>query len=402
MNGGERGASDTPEGSSGNGWLGPAPRSSEIAATLFAGVTGIMFAGVGPLLLGSLEHAGRLSTSQIGQAGTIELLTIGLAAGLTGAVAGTQRLRPLAMVCGLMIMLFDALTILLDGWMLVLIRGLAGLPSGALVWLMTALIVRAPRPERWAAIYLTVQTLAQFVVVAALGSWILPKFGVNGGFAVLAALGAMAMFAGAAVPRGFAGLPVTDAGSHGPPTPRGLAALAAAFCFNAAILAIWIYIEPLSRQSGHPAGTAEFALALSLAAQVIGGLLATLLAGRIRWLPALLASQGAMTLLMLIFASTSDRDSFLVAAALFGGLWMFAAPLLVPLAIEADPTRRSASLSSGAALLGCSAGPLLTSMIVTARNVRGAAIAGCVLMAAAIAIVVLVHSTRTKPDDTGP
>ena len=66
-------------------WLGPRPSAIEMAATLFAGVTGIMFAGVGPLLLGALEHAGRLSAAQIGQAGMIELLTMGLAAGLTAA-----------------------------------------------------------------------------------------------------------------------------------------------------------------------------------------------------------------------------------------------------------------------------------------------------------------------------
>lgn len=400
MSGGESSASDRPEGTPG-GWLGSPPAPSEIAATLFAGVTGIMFAGVGPLLLGSLEHAGRLSTSQIGQAGTIELLALGLAAGLTGSVAGTRRLRPLAIVSGLLIALFNGLTIWSDGWSLVVLRGLAGLPSGALVWLMTALIVRAPRPERWAAIYLTVQTLAQFVVIAALGSWILPSFGVNGGFALLAALGAMAMVAGAAIPRRFFPLPVTDAEPSGLPTPRGLSALAAAFSFNAAILALWIYIEPLSRQSGHPAGTADLALALSLAAQVVGGLLATLLAGRVRWLPALLASQATMAMLMLLFASAPGRDPFLVAATLFGGLWMFAAPLLVPLAIEADPTRRSASLGSGAALLGCSAGPLIASMMVGAGNVRVAAIAGSCLMAAAIAIVLLVHSTRrTKSEPT--
>lgn len=401
MSGGESSASDRPDGSPGDGWLGSPPAPHEIAATLFAGVTGIMFAGVGPLLLGSLEHAGRLSTSQIGQAGTIELLALGLAAGLTGSVAGTRRLRPLAIVSGLLIALFNGLTIWSDGWSLVVLRGLAGLPSGALVWLMTALIVRAPRPQRWAAIYLTVQTLAQFVVVAALGSWILPSFGVNGGFAVLSVLGAMATVAGAVIPRRLSPLPVTDTEPSGLPTPRGLSALAAAFCFNAAILALWIYIEPLSRQSGHPAGTADLALALSLAAQVIGGLLATLLAGRVRWLPALLASQAAMAMLMLLFASAPGRDPFLVAATLFGGLWMFAAPLLVPLAIEADPTRRSASLGSGAALLGCSAGPLIASMMVGAGNVSVAAVVGSCLMVAAIAIVLLVHSTRrTKSEPT--
>src|SRR5204862_131615 len=92
-------------------WLGPAPSVRERAATLFAGVAGIMFAGVGPLLLGALEHAGRLSAAQIGQAGTVELLTMGLAAGLTGALVGAQRLRLLTILCGALMALLNAATI---------------------------------------------------------------------------------------------------------------------------------------------------------------------------------------------------------------------------------------------------------------------------------------------------
>ncbi|WEK44072.1 MAG: hypothetical protein P0Y64_04360 [Candidatus Sphingomonas colombiensis] len=388
------GAATAGEGADGRVWLGPRPATIEIAATLFAGVTGIMFAGVGPLLLGALEHAGRLSAPQIGQAGTIELLTMGIAAGLTGALLGTQRLRPLTIACGLLMALFNSATLWCDGWALVAVRGLNGLPSGALIWLMTAMIVRAPRPERWAAIYLTVQTLAQFVVVATLGPWVVRPYGADGGFAVLAAMGVLTAFAGFAVPRMFTPLPVATDEPSGIPTPRGLAALAGVFCFNAAILAVWIYVEPLSRQAGHPAGTADLALSLSLAAQVTGGTLATFLAGRMRWLPALLGSQAAMAALMLLFAQLPGSGVFLLASALFGGLWMFAAPLLTPLAIEADPTRRAAVFGSGAALLGCSAGPFFASLAVSDADVRGCAMLGAGLMAAAIAIVLAVHLTR--------
>lgn len=378
----------------GRGWLGPPLSAIEMTATLFAGVAGIMFAGVGPLLLGALQHGGRLSAAQIGQAGMIELLSMGLAAGLTGALVGTRRLRALAVACGLLMALLNVVTMWCDGWMLVAVRGLIGLPSGALIWLTTAMIVRAPRPERWAAIYLTIQTLAQFLVVATLGPWVVRPYGADGGFAVLAMFGVLTAVAGIWVPRAFAPLPVAEDEPGGLPSPRGLTALAAAFCFNAAILAVWIYVEPLSRQAGHPAGTADLALSLSLAAQVVGGTVATLLAGRMRWLPALLGAQVMMAVLMLVFAQLPAADLFLAASALFGGLWMFAAPLLTPFAIEADPTRRAASLGSGAALLGCSIGPLLASLVVSDSDVRGCATLGCGLMAVAAAIVAAVHLTR--------
>ena len=50
------------------GWIGPAPTAVQQFAAVFVGVVGIMFAGVGPLLLGGLEAAGRLSAAQLGQA----------------------------------------------------------------------------------------------------------------------------------------------------------------------------------------------------------------------------------------------------------------------------------------------------------------------------------------------
>lgn len=73
---------------------------------------------------------------------------------------------------------------------------------------------------------------------------------------------------------------------------------------------------------------------------------------------------------------------------------MFSAPLLTPFVIEADPTRRAAVLGSGAALLGCSIGPLLASLVVSDNDVRGCALLGAGTMAAAMAIVLAVHLTR--------
>lgn len=379
---------------SANNWIGTPPLASEIAATLFVGVAGIMFAGVGPLLLGGLHEAARLSAAQLGQAGTAELLTMGIGAGATGIVVGNARLRVLVIVCGLAMAALNLGTMFLDGWPLVAVRAANGLPSGALVWLMTAMIVRAPRPERWAAIYLTLQGIAQFTVLMVLGAWVLVPYGVNGGFAALAALGVLTALAGFRVPRGLASLPVAADEPSGLPATRGLIALIGAFCFNAAILALWMYLEPLARQAGYPPGTADAAFSLSLAAQVAGGVLATLLAGRVRWFPTLITSVAGMIALMAAYALLPSAPMFLAISAVFGFLWMLASPFLTPLAIDADPTRRAAALGSGAALLGCSSGPLLASLTVTEADMRGAVAVGITLMTAAVAIIVALHVSR--------
>lgn len=378
------------------GWIGQRPGAAQIGAILFAGVAGILFAGVGPLLLGGLEASGRISPAQLGQAGTAELLAMGVAAGLTGPLYGIRNLRLLTILCGLTMAGLNALSIVVDGWTVVLVRGLNGIPSGALIWLMTAMIVRSARPDRWAAIYLTVQTLAQAVIVAALGALVEGAAGVGAGFAVLAAIGVATGLAGLVVPNNLVVLPVDPDQPTGQLSTRGLVALAAAFAFNAGILAVWIYVEPLSRQSGHPAGTAGLAMALSLGAQVVGGLLATFAAGRIPTALTLVISLLGMGAAMIVFAYLPGVTVFLTVSAMFGFLWMFASPFFTPLVIDADPTRRAAMFGSGAALLGCSAGPFLASLLVGEADVRQSLILGVGLLATSLVIVMLLYFVRAK------
>ncbi len=353
-----------------------------------------MFAGVGPLLLGGLQAAGRLSAAQLGQAGTVELLAMGVAAALTGPLLGSGRLRLLAVLCGLLMAGLNCATTQVSGDMLTLVRGLNGLPSGALIWMTTGLIVRSPRPERWSGLYLTVQTLAQLGVVAGISAFVLGPLGVDGGFLCLAGLGVISAVVGLAVPRAYAALPDTHEGPKRLPSPRGWFALAAAFCFQAFILAVWIYMEPLSRQSGHPAGTVGVAMSLSLGAQVAGGAAATVVAGRLPWFWALMGSIAGAVGLLGLFATMPGAPVFLAASAAFGFLWLFAAPYLTPMAIEADPSRRAASLGSGAALLGCSAGPFLASLVVSDADVRGCLALGAGLAVVTMGIIAGLHLSR--------
>jgi predicted MFS family arabinose efflux permease len=381
-------------------WIGPPPSLAERSAVMFLGVTGVMFAGVGPLLLGGLQAEGRLSAAQIGQAGTVELLAMGIGAALAGALFGVGRLRPVAIGCGLAMALLNWLTLRADGDMVTLVRGINGLPSGVLIWLITGMIVRAPRPGQWAGLYLTIQTLAQFVVVAALTAFVIGSLGTRGGFLCLSGLGLLAALAGFVTPAAYAPLAASsDTARTGWPSGRGWLALLAAFCFQAFILAVWIYVEPLSRQSGHAEGTAGLALSASLAAQVLGGTAATVLAGRAAWFRALFGSIAAMIVLLGLFALLPGVAAFLAASAAFGFLWMFASPWLTPMAIEADPSRNAALLGPGAALLGCGAGPFLASLVVTDTDVRACLLLGAALAAAALVIVAALHFTRPRGGD---
>ncbi len=371
-------------------WIGAPPTRLQATAILYVGITAVMIAGLQPLLLGALQAEGRLTAAQLGHAATAELLTMGVTASIAGAWLKPKALRWVGLGAGLLLAVIDALTPKGSGEGVTLIRAAAGAPSGVMLWMTIGLITRAPRPERWSGVFLTLQTLAQFGLSAALTAWVIGKTGADGGFLALAAMSALAGVAALVGPAAFVPLGHTDAPA-GLPSPRGAAALAACFLFLACIVGVWVYAEPLSHQSGHPPAVAGTAISLSLAFQVLGGTAATLLAGRLRWFWVLLGCTAVDLALLAIFAALPGAAVFLAVSAAFGFIWLFLMPFLVPMTIQADPTRRSAVLLGGAQLLGGSLGPLMASTLVTDTDARGALAfgAGCLLVA--MAIVAALH-----------
>src|SRR5262249_50310964 len=100
-----------------------------------------------------------------------------------------------------------------------------------------------------------------------------------------------------------------------------------------------------------------------------------------------------------IFACLALMPEPLLFMALTGGLgfaWLFASPFLVPMTIEADPTRRAALLIGGAQLVGGSLGPLFASFLVTAAGAGGALVWGGAWVVAAGAVVLGLHATRSR------
>lgn len=377
-------------------WIGAPPSQVQRLAVFWIGLVGVLFPGVGPLLLGGLEGAGRLTANQLGLAGMGELVAMGIGAAVLGPLFGDRRLRLAAVSCGLALAALDLATTRASGDLLIGVRALAGLPAGVMIWLITGMIVRAPRPERWAGLYLTIQTLLQLGVVSAIGAFVVGPFGPDGGFVVLAALTVSAVLVSLAIPAAYAPLVETEDNPKGLPSARGWIALAAVFCFQAFILALWIYAEPLSRQAGHPASVASAAFAVSLAAQVAGGAAATALAGRLSWFWSLAVAVVLAIGALFVMATLPSAPVFLAASGVFGFVWLFASPYLTPLAIEADPSRRAALLGPGASLLGCGAGPLLASFVVTGADVRPAAWLAVGLALVTLMIIAFLHLTRSR------
>jgi len=363
---------------------------------LAVGVTALLIAGLQPVILGGLEREGRLTSSQIGLAATVELLALGLACGLGAAFLKPDRVRlKMTAVC-----LAHAAAMLATAWTsgagVIAVRGLAGVFAGLMLWMAISMISRAGRPERASGVFVTVQTLAQLVLAAALPATVVPRFGINGALVVLAGISVLTAAAAALGPDRFAPLAKPE-GGHAKLGLRPLAGLLAAFLFLAFIVALWVYLEPLAALSGLTPQQAGLAVAVALGMQVLGGAAATAVGRRWRPAAALIAVGAVNAAILAVLWSGPGPALFMGAVALFGFLWLFALPFQTLLLIQADPTRRAAMQLGTAQLLGSSFGPLAASMVVADGEVKRAIALSAVLLFAAVGLISLLAASGRSP-----
>jgi hypothetical protein len=321
------------------------------------------------VLLGALVDARRLSDADLGVAAMLELFAMGLAAGLAGALAAPRRLKLLGVSAAVLLAAANLCCLRAAGGAILALRALAGVPEGLLIWLAVGMIARARTPEREAAVFFTGQCVAQLTLAVLFWVVILPRFGADGGLAAMAATSLLAAPAALLLPRAYGPL-VQAEGLAGAPPRRGWAALLATFVFVSANGAVSVYLEPLAHEAGLSAEVARLALVASLLAQVAGGVLATLLAGRVGYLRVFAVCTLVYLLVWAVYGFTRSALVFILATMAAGLITLLVGPFLTPLAIEADPTRRTAMQSAGAQIFGGAAGPLIASRFVSDTHVR--------------------------------
>ena len=376
--------------------IGPPLTGLEAAGALGVGVNSLLVLGVTPALLGALAAEHRLTDADIGNVASIEVLTMGVATALAGVLLKPRRLKLIGVVGSMLLAAADLATAHADRAGIFALRGVAGVIEGVLLWITVAMISRTATPERWAGVFFTAQTGAQLLLAIACAVWIMPAGGAAAGFlalAICAVVGAAPALVG---PSRLADLNPGEA-IAGPPPFRGWVALAGTLIYVAGGGAVAVYLQPLALEAGLTAGVARTALWVSLAAQVAGGAAATAMAGRIRWHAVFLIASAASLLVWWLFGQRIPGWLFVGANALGGLTAIFLAPFLVPMTIEADPSRRAAVQSGAAQLIGGAAGPALAAIAVNGEEVHGVLWLGAAMMLAGLAIVSWLHFTHRSP-----
>lgn len=356
----------------------PFARSASLALLTIGIISGFIPALQGTLLP-QLVKEGRLTLAELGQVAMAEAIGTLLAVSVANAMLRPQRLKLYVLASALIGLALDLLTARLTGQGILAVRFGHGLCAGILLWIWVGFLTRSDNPGRWVAIYVTAQALTLLILSAWFSAMVLPQGGAAAGFAIVAALYGLIAFLALCVPESFAPLAHGDGSIR--PTASGLLGLFGVFAQLAAILATWVYIKSYGKQIGLDEATTGFAVSVAMGVQIIAGLLATALAGRVRNAPMILLAVVASLASLALLITVQTTLAFIVGTAAFAFFWMLGPPFHMPYLIDIDPSRRSAVHMTTAQLLGVAAGPALASMAVSGEIVTGALVVAALLYA---------------------
>jgi DHA1 family inner membrane transport protein len=373
---------------------------STLVAAMVIGTVSLMILGIQPVLLGALAQAHRVTDAQLGVLATIEVLALAVGSGVGPRFmrGGAIRLKT-ALLAALLAVVDLGVWGANSALMLDLLRGVAGLLEGLILGATIIITIQSANPDRLNAIFLGLSTIPQALLAYFLPVLIMPRYGSNGGFGVLAALSliaaASALFLVDKVP---VQAEQGQAGSKW--TPPVILALAAVLLQNAAIGGAWSYLQLLADQHHFSAEIAGIAVAGGLGLQVAGAFAAAAWGRKLSYTTVLIAGGVLQTLVIAGLAAAGLPLAYLGLSFVFGLFWLALSPFQVRLLIALDETRSAALMLTAVTLIGLSIGPALSALGVRGPDVRGAfVIASGLMVAAALLYAALaIPPLRPRPD----
>lgn len=318
---------------------------SQLVATFAAGCAALLITGVQPVALGALIDAGIVDLRGAGRLVSIEAFA--LAAGIVAATAmlPATALRKVGLWCSLGLCAVNLATAATDSYQIIaVLRTSAGLMGGALLWVVTSVIVRTPRPERLAGFFMAGYTTFQAMVVLLIAVLFVPMLGWKGCYVAIALAVGLSVLLSVKLPSALTPLPSASAKHQLKLSPAIILAGTVIFLQMIMAVTIWAFLEPIGRQTGVGVQDIQLIVSASLVVQVLGAASAGFLASRLHAAATLLV----LSLIVLGIAAyilniaQFSSSLFMPGAFLFSFVWMFILPFQTRLSLDIEPTGRFA------------------------------------------------------------
>ncbi len=343
-----------------------APTRTNVLAALAIACASVLIGGIHPVFIGALLSENRLSLDKVGTLVMTELLALVVGIIIAGLYIKLNRVRTASILACLAGLLTNLLCLAAPTELAIIsLRGATGLSEGVLVWIATAVVVRARNPTPYFAVSVFLQLVSQAAAAALLSVFTIPLYGSQSVFASLAVLCVLSMLLSLLIPRALDTLPGN--GNHGFTwRPRHFRPLAIAFLQIAAIGAFWAYLEPLGEAVGYDTQGIRTLVSATLLVGVVGASLSMLTVQRLRpGVTIFLASLVMMIIGTAMFTTPAgDLHRFAVLLCVYQITCIFIVPYQSTLALDSDGTGRVATAIPMAQLFGQAMGPFIASLAV--------------------------------------
>jgi MFS family permease len=371
-----------------------------IAAAMWIGSAALMVLGIQPILLAALVTEHRLTDALLGRLATIEVMAIaaGAAVGAAAFRSGGMRLKA-ATLSVLLTIVNIACCFASTATALFLLRFLAGALEGVLLGCTVVILTRTRSPDRMNGVFLAAQTIPQAIAALILPIYLMPRWGSNASFVILAGLFLAGVGLTPMLPRASAATPERpEGGGRWIWTGEIICVLAALTFQTAGIGAAMEYLAELATLHHFTPQAVGFANSGNLIFQVVGAFVVVGVAWRIPSAVALLTGVALQATMALLFPVMPTGGLYIALACAFGLFLLALGPFQVAWLVRIEPTRRVALLITPITLVGWSLGPFLASFGVSPGNCDAAfRVAACLFVAAGLAYVSALTLARRRP-----
>jgi hypothetical protein len=336
-----------------------------IAAAMWIGSAALMVLGIQPILLAGLVGEHQITDALLGRLATTEVLAIAAASAIGTALFRTSGMRLKAAVLSVLLTIANAACCYAHGaTAFFLLRLTAGVLEGLLLGCTVVLLTRTRSPDRINGVFLAAQTIPQAIAALVLPIYLMPRWGSNASFVILAALALVGVGLAPLLPRSRAPIPERAAATGWIWNGEIACVLLALTLQTAGIGAAMEYLAELATLHHFGPQTVGFATSGNLVFQVAGAFVVVGVAWRIPAPIALLTGVALQALLAMSFPVVPTGGSYVAVACLFGLFLLALGPFQVAWLVRIEPTRRIALLITPITLIGWSIGPLIASFWV--------------------------------------
>jgi len=370
-----------------------------LGACVGLGAVGLLILGVQPLLYNIYVRNGLIPEEQLGLLAALEIAAIAF-----GSAVGIRSTSALSVkwVGIIGVTIFAIGNLLPDTIPIMLARPVAGLGGGLLASLAAMAIAIAVNVNRFTAIYLFVQAASQYVVLqwfSGVGAYE-RAFDIQVVFVIVALVAVSILLPFVSNSLGQTYSSDGTAAEAVAPSRTGYLALVAAGLFLGGSICIWAYLGVWLEFNGIAPGKAAQMLAVCLAGQMVGTVLAGVFSKSSKF-----GSRIIVSALVLIFAVSGmlwigvEGLSGWLLVILFGLSWQFIVPATTAFIEEADPARGALPYSTAANLTGAAIFPAVLGYLFATQNMDHVLVAGMVVIFASLVVIIAIMVIRRREGD---